>query len=227
MQRCRTVSKTRRRRSLWRKRPDLTAQLEALKAAGADPIYREKVSGVRADRPQLARLMAKLMPGDIVVVTKLARLGRSTRELLELIERISKAGASFRSLGDPLWDTSSSQGRLLSTLLAAIADFERDPIRERTGEGRTRAIANGVKFGRKRKLSDYQRAEAIKRRDAGETLAAIAQSYGVAISMISRLSGSAQMNRLERLPTHGMPNARQCRRTLWRAYRGRTSPYAQ
>jgi DNA invertase Pin-like site-specific DNA recombinase len=90
-------------------------------------------------------------------------------------------------LGDPLWDTSSSQGRLLSTLLAAIADFERDLIGERTGEGRTRATANGVKFGRKRKLSDYQRAEAIKRRDAGETLAAIAKSYGVAISMISRL----------------------------------------
>src|SRR6266404_6340320 len=72
------------------------------------------------------------MPGDIVVVTKLDRLGRSTRELLELIERIGKAGASFRSLGDPLWDTSSSQGRLLSTLLAAIADFERDLIRART-----------------------------------------------------------------------------------------------
>jgi DNA invertase Pin-like site-specific DNA recombinase len=96
---------------------------------------------------------------------------------------------AFGSLtgGDPLWDTSSSQGRLLSTLLAAIADFERDLIRERTGEGRGRAMANGVKFGRKRKLSDYQRAEAIKRRGAGETLAAIAKSYGVAISMISRL----------------------------------------
>jgi DNA invertase Pin-like site-specific DNA recombinase len=166
---------------------DLTAQIETLKAAGADPIYREKISGVRADRPQLARLTARLLPGDIVVVTKLDRLGRSTRELLELIERISKAGASFRSLGDPLWDTSSSQGRLLSTLLAAIADFERDLIRERTGEGRKRAMANGIKFGRRRKLSDYQRAEAIRRRDAGETLAAIAKSYGVAISMISRL----------------------------------------
>ena len=165
---------------------DLTGQLDALKAAGAVAIYREKVSGVRADRPQLAKLMAKLMPGDIVVVTKLDRLGRSTRELLELIERIGKAGASFRSLGDPLWDTSSSQGRLLSTLLAAIADFERDLIRERTGEGRKRAMANGIKFGRKRKLSDYQRAEAVKRREAGETLAAVAKSYGVAISMISR-----------------------------------------
>jgi DNA invertase Pin-like site-specific DNA recombinase len=166
---------------------DLTAQIEALKAAGAATIYREKVSGVRANRPELAKLMAKLMPGDMVIVTKLDRLGRSTRELLDLIERIGKAGAAFCSLGDPLFDTTSSQGRLLSTLLAAIADFERDLIRDRTGEGRKRAMAAGVKFGRKRKLSDYQRAEAIKRRDAGETLAAIAKSYSVDISMISRL----------------------------------------
>ena len=166
---------------------DLTAQLDALKAAGAETVYREKVSGVRADRPQLAKLMAGLKAGDIVVVTKLDRLGRSTRELLDLIERISKAGASFRSLGDPLWDTSSSQGRLLSTLLAAIADFERDLIRERTGEGRKRAMAKGVRFGRKPKLSDYQRAEALKRRAAGETLVDIAKSYGVHLSMISRL----------------------------------------
>jgi DNA invertase Pin-like site-specific DNA recombinase len=166
---------------------DLNPQIDALKAAGAETIFREKISGIRADRPQLARLMAKLVPGDIVVVTKLDRLGRSTRELLELIENIGKAGAAFRSLGDPLWDTSSSQGRLLSTLLAAIADFERDLIRERTGEGRKRAMAAGVKFGRKRKLSDYQRAEAIKRREAGETLASIAKTYGVDLSMISRL----------------------------------------
>ena len=166
---------------------DLSGQLDALKAAGATTIYREKISGVRADRPQLAKLMAALKAGDIVVVTKLDRLGRSTRELLELIDRISKAGASFRSLGDPLWDTSSAQGRLLSTLLAGIAEFERELIRERTGAGRKRAMANGVKFGRKPKLSPYQRQEAVKRRAAGETLASIAKSYAVDISMISRL----------------------------------------
>jgi DNA invertase Pin-like site-specific DNA recombinase len=79
--------------------------------------------------------------------------------LLDLIERIGKAGAAFRFLGDPLWDTSSSQGRLLSTLLAAIAEFERDLIRERTGDGRKRAMAKGIKFGRKPKLSDYQQQE--------------------------------------------------------------------
>jgi DNA invertase Pin-like site-specific DNA recombinase len=166
---------------------NLSGQLEALKAAGVTTIFREKVSGVRADRPQLGKLMAGLKPGDVVVITKLDRLGRSTRELLDLIDRISKAGASFRSLGDPLWDTGSSQGRLLSTMLAAIAEFERELIRERTGEGRKRAQAAGVKFGRKRKLSDHQRAEAIKRRAAGETLASIAKSYAVDLSMISRL----------------------------------------
>jgi len=166
---------------------NLSGQLEALKAAGATQIYREKVSGARADRPQLGKLMGSLKAGDIVLVTKLDRLGRSTRELLDLIEGIGKAGAAFRSLGDPLWDTSSSQGRLLSTVLAAIAEFERELIRERTGEGRKRAMLAGVKFGRKRKLSDYQRAEAIKRRATGETLASIARSYAVDISMISRL----------------------------------------
>jgi DNA invertase Pin-like site-specific DNA recombinase len=166
---------------------DLTAQLDALKVAGAEATYREKVSGVRADRPQLAKLMAKLLPGDVVVVTKLDRLGRSTRELLELIERIGKAGAAFRSLGDTLFDTTGAQGRLLVTMLAAIAEFERELIKERTGAGRERAMVEGVKFGRPRKLSDYQRAEAVARRAAGETLAAIAKSYGVDISMISRL----------------------------------------
>ena len=167
---------------------DLSGQIEALKAAGATTIYREKISGVRADRPQLAKLTAQMGPGDIVVVTKLDRLGRSTRELLDLVERISEAGAAFRSLGDPLWDTTSSQGKLLCTLLAAIAEFKRDLIRERTGDGRKRAMAASVKFGRKPKLSDYQRAEAIKRRTAGERLADIAKSYAVDISLISRLT---------------------------------------
>ena len=166
---------------------NLTGQLDALKVAGAVTVYREKVSGVRADRPQLAKMMSGLKAGDVVVVTKLDRLGRSTRELLDLLDGITKAGASFRSLGDPLWDTGSAQGRLLSTMLAAIAEFERELIRERTGDGRKRAVAEGVRFGRKPKLSPFQRAEALKRRAAGETLAVIARSYAVDISMISRL----------------------------------------
>ena len=125
---------------------DLGFQLEALKHAGAARIYREKISGVRADRPQLIKLMTSLRSGDVVLVTKLDRLGRSTRELLDLIHRIDQAGAAFRSVGDPLFDTSTSQGRLLVTMLAAIAEFERELIRERTGEGRKRAKAAGVRF---------------------------------------------------------------------------------
>ena len=165
----------------------LDAQLAALKAAGCVKTWREKISGVRADRPQLAKLMASLSSGDVVVVCKLDRLGRSTRELHELIYRIDQAGAAFRSLGDPLFDTSTSQGRLLVTMLAAIAEFERELIRERTGEGRKRALANGVRFGRKPKLTDHQRKEAMSRRGNGETLAQIARSYAVSVSMISRL----------------------------------------
>jgi DNA invertase Pin-like site-specific DNA recombinase len=133
--------------------------------------------------------MAALQPGDVVTVTKLDRLGRSTRELLNLWEAIEAAGADFRSLGDPLFDTTSPQGRLLRTMLAGFAEFERELIKERTGEGRQRAKAAGVKFGRKLVLNDFQRAEALKRRAAGEPLAVIAASYAVSVSMISRLGG--------------------------------------
>jgi DNA invertase Pin-like site-specific DNA recombinase len=166
---------------------DLSAQLAALKAAGARTIFKEKISGVRADRPQLQKLMASLVAGDVVIITKLDRLGRSTRELLDLIYRIDQAGASFKSIGDPLFDTSTSQGRLLVTMLAAIAEFERELIRERTGEGRARAMAAGIRFGRKPKLTPHQRSEALARRGHGETLAQIARSYAVSVSMISRL----------------------------------------
>jgi DNA invertase Pin-like site-specific DNA recombinase len=167
---------------------NLGAQIEALRAAGATKVFQEKVSGARADRPELAKLIKSLKADDTVIVTKIDRLGRSTRELLELVEGFTRSKVAFRSLGDPLWDTSTAQGRLLSTLLASIAEFERELIRERTGTGRERAKAKGVKFGRKPKLSEYQREEAIKRRRAGETLAEIAKSYAVDVSMISRLA---------------------------------------
>ena len=168
---------------------DLSGQIEALTAAGVLPRSSRKRSAVPG---RIGLSLPSSCPRsrlvDTVIVTKLDRLGRSTRELLDLIERISAAGASFKSLGDPLWDTTSSQGRLLSTLLAAIAEFERELIRERTGEGRKRAMANGVRFGRKPKLTQHQRLEAIARRDAGETLVEIARSYNVDQSMISRLA---------------------------------------
>jgi DNA invertase Pin-like site-specific DNA recombinase len=166
---------------------DLTGQIEALRAAGAGAIYREKISGARADRPELTKLMKVLAPGDVVLVTKLDRLGRSTRELLELIERIGQAGAFFKSLRDPLFDTTTPTGRLLSTLLAAIAEFERELIRERTGEGRQRAKARGVRFGRPSVLTPHQRTEVLARLAEGDSCADIARSYNVDRSTISRI----------------------------------------
>jgi DNA invertase Pin-like site-specific DNA recombinase len=131
-------------------------------------------------RPELAKLMKALALGDAVVVTKLDRFGRSTLELLRLIDQITEAGAFFKSLGDPLWDTSTAQGRLLSTLLAAIAEFERERIRERTGEGRKRAQARGVKFGRPSKLTPHQKGEALAQLQAKRvpTLPAATRSIG-------------------------------------------------
>jgi DNA invertase Pin-like site-specific DNA recombinase len=166
---------------------DLSAQLASLKAAGATTIYREKISGARADRPQLTKLMASLRKDDTIVITKIDRLARSTRELLNLIHQIDQAGASLKSLGDPLFNTASAQGRLLVAVLGAVAEFERELIRERTGEGRKRAMANGVKFGRPHALDSYQRQEALKRRQNGETLGLIALSYRVSAKTIARL----------------------------------------
>ena len=96
-------------------------------------------------------------------------------------------GVGFRSLADVWCDTTTAHGRLMLTVLGGLAEFERELIRQRTGEGRARAMANGVRFGRKPKLTPHQRSEALARRGNGETLAAIARSYAVSVSMISRL----------------------------------------
>jgi DNA invertase Pin-like site-specific DNA recombinase len=108
--------------------------------------------------------MASLKRGDTLVITKIDRLARSTRELLNLIHQIDQAGASLKSRGDPLFNTASAQGRLLVAVLGAVAEFERELIRERTGEGRRRAMANGVRFGRPHVLDPYQRQEALLQR---------------------------------------------------------------
>jgi DNA invertase Pin-like site-specific DNA recombinase len=170
---------------------DYERQVEALTAAGAEKVFAEKESGARADRPQLAKMMATLNTGDLVLITKIDRLGRSTRDLLNLIEEMRKAGANFKSLGDPMLDTTTANGELVFTILAAIATYERRLINSRTSEGRKRAQANGVKFGRKSKLTAHQRAEALTRRAAGETLSAIAKPYDTSVSTISRLKDAA------------------------------------
>ena len=165
----------------------VNAQAEALQAAGAEKVIRETASGAKSDRAGLRRVLDGLDEGDVLMVTRLDRLARSTRDLLNTLAAIAGKGAGFRSLGDAWADTTTAHGRLMLTVLAGLAEFERELIRARTGEGRDRAKAQGVKMGRKPKLTLHQMREAIKRRDRGEEpLRDIASSYNVSHSTISR-----------------------------------------
>jgi DNA invertase Pin-like site-specific DNA recombinase len=166
----------------------VTAQTEILTAAGAEKVFREKVSGAVTARPQLHRVIELLDVGDVLLVTRLDRLARSTRDLLNVIAAIAERKAGFRSLADAWADTTTPHGRLMLTVLAGLAEFERELIRARTGEGRERAKARGVKLGRKFKLTAHQRKEALARKERGdETLTDIARSFNVSHSTISRL----------------------------------------
>jgi DNA invertase Pin-like site-specific DNA recombinase len=177
----------------------LDAQQAALKAAGVERVYAEKISGAKSDRLQLTKMLKMLAEGDTVVVTRLDRLARSTRDLLNILHAIGKAGATFKSLADAWADTTTPHGRLMLTILGGLAEFERELIKARTDDGRRRAMANGRRFGRKPKLSAFQIEEALRRRDAGEALTEIAKTYNVSHSTISRLpyNGTAEAGAAE------------------------------
>jgi DNA invertase Pin-like site-specific DNA recombinase len=164
------------------------AQVHELAKAGCTKVFREVASGAKVDRPQLRRVMAKLGPGDVLLVTRLDRPARSTRDLLNTLAAITERKAGFRSLSDAWADTTTAHGRLMLTVLGGLAEFERELIRARTSEGRTRAKARGVRLGRKPKLTLHQQREAIKRRESGEAIREIARSYNVHNSTISRLN---------------------------------------
>ena len=165
----------------------LDGQIEELRKAKCTKVFREKISGARSDRAELARMLRALQPNDLVIVTRLDRLARSTRDLLNVLATIAASKAGFRSLNDTWADTTTPHGRLMLTVLGGLAEFERELIRQRTGEGRLRAQKRGVRFGRRPKLTPHQRHEAITRRDAGEALTEIARTYNVSHSTISRL----------------------------------------
>ena len=162
--------------------------MRQLTKAGCKKVFREVASGAKTDRAQLRRVLGALEPGDVLMVTRLDRLARSTRDLLNTLAAITDRKAGFRSLSDAWADTTTPHGRLMLAVLGGLAEFEKDLIRARTGEGRKRARERGVRFGRPPKLTAHQRKEAIRRRDSGnETLADIARSYNVSHSTISRL----------------------------------------
>lgn len=128
----------------------LGRQLDQLNGVGCERIYQEKLSGAKSDRPELERMLDALRKGDIIIVCELSRLGRSVRDLFDLVERIHVAGAEIKSLKEPWLDTTTPQGRLLFTFFSGISEFERDLIRQRTQEGLAAARARGRKGGRKK-----------------------------------------------------------------------------
>ena len=165
----------------------LASQEAELVAAGCAKVFAEKVSGAKTDRVELTKLLRRIGADDLVIVTRLDRLARSTRDLLNILHRLGETGAKFKSLHDPWCDTSTPQGELLVTILAGFATFERHLIRSRTDDGRKRAKARGVRFGRPRKLDQHQRQEALERLAKGETLVDVARTFAVDPTTIGRL----------------------------------------
>jgi len=165
---------------------DLSGQNAALKAAGCTKVYSEKISGTRSDRAQLVKLLKAIGEGDTVIVTRLDRLARSTRDLLNILDAVAKAGAGFKSLADAWADTTTPHGRLILTVLGGLAEFERELIRARTAEGRARAKDRGIHMGRPAKLTPHQMTEVLARWEAGESLMELGRSYGVSHMAIAR-----------------------------------------
>jgi DNA invertase Pin-like site-specific DNA recombinase len=167
---------------------DYEAQVEALKAAGCERIFSEKASGKSTDgRREFGRLMKALLPGDVVVVTKLDRLARSSRDLHNIVGELQACGCGFVSLGDPWCDTTSDVGKLVLAIMGGIAEFERSLIRKRCQDGIDRARRKGTKFGRKAVLDVSQRKRIAERYADGETMAALAREYDCGEATIWRV----------------------------------------
>jgi DNA invertase Pin-like site-specific DNA recombinase len=162
-------------------------QAEQLKAAGCDKVVQETASGAKTNREALAKLVASLRPGDIVVVTRLDRLARSTIDLLMILKAVADHEALFVSLAEHWADTTTAAGRLMLTILGGLAEFERELIKARTAEGRERAKGRGVRLGRKHKLTPHQQEEVRKRKAEGQSVRELGRSYNVSPNTISRV----------------------------------------
>lgn len=169
----------------------LAAQLDQLSAAGCVAIYKETASGARSDRPELRKALDALPHGGVLIVTRLDRLARSTRDLLNIVAQIEARGARLKSLADPWADTTTPTGRLILTVLGGLAEFERSLIAERTTEGRHRARKAGKRLGRPPALKPAQEIEARRMLGEGRTHAEIAAVLGVGRSTISRYFSKA------------------------------------
>ena len=173
----------------------LDAQLEQLRAQECAKIFREKVTGARADRRELLKLLKALTPGDVVTITRIDRLARSIFDLFAIVKQIVDAGGQFRSLAEPWADTATSTGRLMIAVLGGLTDVERDLIRTRTAEGRSRAKARGAAQGPPSKAhaaaAEGSTAAAVRGRDAQGTgkkpQRRRGDDFSGGVSMIARL----------------------------------------
>jgi DNA invertase Pin-like site-specific DNA recombinase len=166
---------------------DYAAQVEALKAAGCQKIFSEKASGKSTNgRPEFAKLLKAILPGDVVVVTKLDRLARSSRDLHNILHELQALSCGFVSLGEAWCDTTTDVGRLMLTIMGGIAEFERGLIRRRCEEGIARAKRKGTKFGRPDRLDVNQKRMIAERYANGETLEQLAQEYECAVATVWR-----------------------------------------
>ena len=169
---------------------NLDNQRQMLLEAGCEQVFEEKISGARKDRPELEKLLAHVRVKDKVVVCKLDRLARSTSHLLSIVEALREQRVGFYSLGEPWADTTSHAGKMIMTVFAGIAEFERDLIRERTSNGREAAMKRGVRFGRPNKLSAAQRELAVRLLDEGQSVQEIARTFNVNRSTIYRMGNA-------------------------------------
>ena len=154
---------------------DLTMQRAVLKEAGCRRTFEEKVSGAKRDRPELARLLDQIRDDDVVVVTRLDRLARSTKDLLDIAEKLNEAGAGLRSIAEPWADTTLPAGRMVLTVFAGIAEIERALILGRTSAGRAAAQQKGVRFGRPPALAPDQVVLGRKLVEEGQTVREVAK----------------------------------------------------
>lgn len=165
---------------------DTALQLDALRKAGAEVIYEEKKSGADRDRKELAKLLASVGSGDVLVVYKLDRLGRSVRHIMEMLDFLAEKGCGFKSLTEP-FDTTSALGEFFLAVMAAFAQFERSLIRERCASGIAAARARGVRFGRPERLTDDQKAEVLRLYRSGVARAAICRKFSVSPDVVLRI----------------------------------------
>lgn len=166
---------------------NLDIQLKALTEHGCERIYQEKVSGAQKDPPELRRMLDQLRPNDIIVVLKLDRIARSTKNFFEIIDAIRSSDALFCSISQPWADTTSPAGKMMMTIFAGIAEFERDLIRERTSAGRTAALERGVKFGRPKKLNMEKMSLAMRLIEEGKSVFEVADTFDVNRATVYRL----------------------------------------